>query len=192
MAYTITQAADAEPLTVSEVKYQLPLPQTENAWDSWIQAAISAARQYAETKTQRTFITSTIRQIHDCFPFRFDLETGPVQSVASVEYLDQSQAWQTVDPSVYTADVISQVARITPKFGQIWPIPVVQIASVRVNYVAGYGEAQDVPQGLKVWMKARIAAMWQNREEIVVGSRLTVAPLPFIDSMLDPYRVVVF
>lgn len=206
MSYQITVPADAEALTISEVKYQLPWPQTDTTWDLWIQSAIVAARQFAENKTQKVFVTSTVLQVLDSFPggqpatvpfgHAFSLpvnailcETAPVQSIASIQYLDFTGTWQTVAPTAYTADLVTEPARITPVFGMIWPIPMPQIGAVRVTYVAGYGEPKDVPEGLKAWMKMRIGAMWQNREEISVGTRLTVNELPFVDGMLDNFRV---
>lgn len=215
MAFAITTAADAEPLTVSEVKYQLPWPQTDNTWDIWIQSAIAAARQYAEIYTQKVFVTSTVTQVVDRFPgsraalallpnaYQIGdaignpflpnggilLEVAPVQSVTKIEYTDTTGALLTVDPATYVADLITEPARITPLFGQSWPVAQSQIAAVKLTYIAGYGEPKDVPEGLKVWMKMRIAALWQNREEVVVGSRLTVGELPFVDAMLDAFRI---
>lgn len=206
MPFHITVPADAEALTLSEVKYQLPWPQGDTSWDLWIQSAITAARQFAENKTQKIFVTSTVEQILDSFPGGTPayvpfgtayglpsnailLDVAPVQSIISVVYMDMSGTWQTMDPATYVADVVSEPARITPVFGAIWPIPRPQIASVKVTYVAGYGEPTDVPEGLKAWMKMRIGALWQNREEIVVGTRLTIGELPFVDGMLDNFRV---
>lgn len=206
MSFTIITPAGAEPLTLSDVKYQIPWPQTDTTWDPWLTSAIIAARMFAENKTQKTFITSQILQVLDSFPGGapgavpwgrdFSLppnailcETAPVQSIESIQYLDMAGNVQTVDPSVYTYDLVSEPARITPVFGQIWPIPRPEIGAVRVTYIAGYGTADDVPEGLKAWMKMRIGAMFQNREEISVGTRITVNELPFVDGMLDNFRV---
>jgi hypothetical protein len=36
----------------------------------------------------------------------------------------------------------------------------------------------------------RIGALYENREETAVGARIVVAELPFVDRLLDPYRIV--
>jgi uncharacterized phiE125 gp8 family phage protein len=192
MSIAIVTPADAEPLTVADAKHQIPWPQSDSTWDVWIQSAIVAARQFAETKTQKTFCTSVVRETLDCFPRIIRCDTWPIQSITTIEYLDFDGTWQTVDPTLYTSDLDAEPARITPKFGRVWPIPVPQIGAVRLTYVAGYGGPEKVPEGIKTWMKMRIAAMFQNREEVVVGSRLTVSELPFVDGMLDNFRVTRF
>lgn len=48
----------------------------------------------------------------------------------------------------------------------------------------------NIPEGLKSWMHLRAGALYQNREEAVVGKYLRVDRLPFVDALLDPYRVV--
>lgn len=45
----------------------------------------------------------------------------------------------------------------------------------------------EVPEGMKAWMKLRLGTLDQSREDVVTG--VSVAPLPFIDRLLDPYRL---
>ena len=121
------------------------------------------------------------------------LEHGPVQSVDSITYLDMSSVVQTMPSANYIADMAGLLTRITPRFGQIWPITLPQIGSVTVNFTAGYGTTADkVPAGLIQWMKLRIGTLCENREEVVTGRGITVTPMPFMDGLLDPYRLVRF
>ena len=46
-----------------------------------------------------------------------------------------------------------------------------------------------VPDGIRAWMKLRIGSLYQNREEVAALSRGSLADLPFVDGLLDPYRV---
>jgi len=39
-------------------------------------------------------------------------------------------------------------------------------------------------------MLLRIGALYENREEIVVGRGITANPLSIAESLLDPYRIV--
>lgn len=45
----------------------------------------------------------------------------------------------------------------------------------------------EVPEGLKAWMKLKLGTLDQSREDAVTG--VTVAPLPFVDRLLDTYRL---
>jgi len=47
-----------------------------------------------------------------------------------------------------------------------------------------------VPEGIKSWIKVRIGGLDKHRQETVTGT--TVAPVPFIDRLLDPFRAYGF
>jgi hypothetical protein len=61
---------------------------------------------------------------------------------------------------------------------------------VQISFTAGYGAAVDVPAGIKTWMLMRIGSFYENREEESVAYRVTVQHLPFVDTLLDPYRIM--
>lgn len=120
------------------------------------------------------------------------LPLPPLQSVESIVYIDQLGEPQTLPNTEYKVDAFSEPARIVPAFGKGWPATRNEIAAVEVNFTAGYGNADDVPAGIKSWMLMRIGALYENREEIIVGRRLVSIDLPFVNRLLDPYRFVVF
>lgn len=177
--------------------------------DALLTMLIAAARKFAESFTGRSFITQSWKLVLDGFPRGGDfsgwitdnslpssaivLDRGTVQSIDSIQYLSMSKAQLTIDPSVYIADLSGCPARITPVFGQIWPADVMpQIASVQVAYTAGYGPAAtDVPEGIRDWIAMRVATIYRFREEAEQASRGgKIEPLPWVDNLLDPYRVV--
>lgn len=45
-----------------------------------------------------------------------------------------------------------------------------------------------VPDGLRSWMLLRVGVLYENREEAAVGPRVVVAPLPYVDGLLDPFN----
>lgn len=49
-----------------------------------------------------------------------------------------------------------------------------------------------IPEGVKAWMLMRAGALYENREEVAVMHRGQIQPLPFVDGLLDPYRVVTY
>ena len=58
-----------------------------------------------------------------------------------------------------------------------------------VTFDAGYGTAAQVPEGIKSWIKLRVGSLYAHREEMSILMRGRIDPLPFVDGLLDPYRV---
>jgi uncharacterized phiE125 gp8 family phage protein len=151
---------------VSLVEAKLHLRVDFDEDDMLIASLITAARQAAETLTGRQLTTARWRQVLDCFPgpslmgvpagqvftlpgHAILLAKAPVQSVVSIDYLDMASALQTMPASSYTVDAACEPARITPVFGQIWPVSLPQMGAVLVTFDAGYGNASRVPEGIK-------------------------------------------
>ena len=193
-----------EPVSLIDAKLHLRVDFDED--DTLIASLISAARQAAETLTGRQFTTARWKMVLDSFPgpslmgvpagqsfslpgHAILLFKTPVQSVVSINYLDMGSALQVMPASTYTVDAACEPARVTPVFGQIWPICLPQIGAVSVIFDAGYGTAAEVPQGIKSWIKLRVGSLYAHREEVAVLSRGRVEALPFIDGLLDPYKV---
>lgn len=194
----------AEPVSLAEAKLHLRVDFDED--DALIQALISAARQAAEMLTQRQLVTARWRMVLDSFPgcglmgvpagqtftlpgHAILLTKSPVASVVEICYLDLAGVSQFMPSAHYTVDKACEPARITPVFGQIWPVALPQIGAVSVTFDAGYGSAADVPEGLKSWIKLRLGSLYAHREEVASMARGRIDPLPFVDGLLDPYKV---
>lgn len=193
-----------EPVSLAEAKLHLRVDIADD--DALITALISAARQAAETITGRQIVTARWKMILDSFPgpsligvpagqsfslpgHAILLSKCPVQSVVSVQYLDMAGTLQTLASNTYTADLACEPARVTPVFGQIWPVTLPQIGAVTVTFDAGYGAASAIPEGIKSWIKLRVGSLYAHREEVAFVTRGRVESLPFIDGLLDPYKV---
>jgi uncharacterized phiE125 gp8 family phage protein len=174
--------------------------------DPLIGSLITAARQAAETITGRQLMTARWRLVLDAFPGPLLMHAGsgssfglpahailiakcPVQSVLSVEYLDMNGTPQVLPASDYVLDVACEPARLSPVFGKTWPPTLPQIGAVTVTFDAGYGSASEVPEGLKSWIKLRVGSLYGHREEMAVLSRGRIDPLPFVDGLLDGFKV---
>lgn len=193
-----------EPVSLEEAKLHLRVDFDDD--DGLIQALISAARQAAETITNRQFITARWKLVMDSFPgpslmgvpagqpftlpgHAILIQKSPVLNVVSINYLDMAGVMQTMPSSNYTVDTACEPARITPVFGQIWPISLPQIGSVSVTFDVGYGNAAVVPEGIKSWIKLRVGSLYAHREEVAALSRGRIESLPFVDGLLDPFKV---
>lgn len=177
-----------EPVTLSEARLHLRVDTADD--DPLIGALISAARLHAEMLTARQFLPARWRLVLDRFTPMVLLNRSPVVSVISVRYLDMGGLWQIMPATDYVVESSSEPARITPSFGKIWPPTLPQIGSVEILFDAGYADATKVPDGIKRWMLLRVGSLYQHREEMSVLPAGRIDPLPFVDSLLDPYRVV--
>lgn len=185
---TDTPAA-SECVTLAEAKLHLKEELTEN--DALISALITAARQEAEHKMRRTLVETVWEQQLDAFPADgcTCLHNPPVQSVTSVKYYDAAGALQTLDPSYYVLDAASEPARLVLAYGQSWPSTYSRPGAVQIRYVAGLPVADKalVPEVIKAWIKLRVGTLYEHREQIAAG--VSIAEIPFVDGLLDPYKV---
>jgi uncharacterized phiE125 gp8 family phage protein len=190
----------SEPISLADAKNHLRIDSDITSDDTLINLLISAARRYGETITGRSFITQQWRLTLDGWASGLDdslyslieLPRGDVQRVDQITYLDMSRVQQTLDLSTVAQDLSINPARLTPIFGTVWPPALPQIAAVKIDYTTGYGDsAASVPEGIRQWMLVRISTLYEHREEVEVVSRGKVEPMPFVDSLLDPYRVLV-
>lgn len=153
MPVQIITAPAAEPLHLLDALQHIR--QDAAVDDAHVLATISAARKAAETKTWRQLIGTRCRQTMDSFPGvgqsgtpwgatytrpgnSIFLDRLPVVLVESIQYLAQDGTTQTVSPATYTVDYSCEPCRITPVFGQIWPIPIPQIGAAWVTFIAGF------------------------------------------------------
>jgi uncharacterized phiE125 gp8 family phage protein len=122
--------------------------------------------------------------------FEIFLDHAPLASVDSIGYTDTDGVLQTLSPSLYKVDSVSEPCRVVPAYGTTWPGTRNEINSVTVTYTCGYGAtAASVPEPIKSWIKLRIGAMYENREEFATGRSIVAIEMPFIDGLLQNYRV---
>lgn len=185
MALKLITAPTEEPVSLAEATLHLRVD--HSADDTLITALIAAARDFAEHQTGRAFCTQVWELALDAFPADvFKLPRAPLASVTSIKYDDTAGVEQTLAPSAYYVDTHSVPGEVVPAYGTEWPAALDAANAVRVRYVAGYGAAAAVPAGIKQWMLVRIGTLYQRREEVAAGG---VQPLPYVDRLLDPYRV---
>lgn len=210
---TIKTAATDAPVTLDEAKLHLRV--TDTSEDALISVLIEAATADAENITCRALMPQVWTYTADAFPgwvYRYQdgrwplraypvtrhsdsneivLRRPPVTGIESVKYVDAATGTlSTLDQSLYQlASANDYAARLVPSFGNTWPVAREQPEAVQVVFSCGYADAASVPAPIKAWIKLRIGALYENRESLVVGQRLVALDLPFVDSLLDSYRV---
>ena len=174
-----------EPVTLTEAKDHLRVDHAAD--DAWIGECIVAARQWCEQYCGRTFITSTWDWYLDALGDTLEIPMPPTQSVTSITYMDSNGDSQVLSTALYRVDVISQPARITSAYGEIWPSTYDVINSVTVRVVAGYGGAAQVPSSIRHAILIMVGELYENREDSIA---LTINSVPFgVRALLAPYRI---
>lgn len=123
-------------------------------------------------------MTATYTLKLDRFPFDdyIDLPKPPLVSVTSVSYVDLTGATQTFSASRYEVDTDGEPGRIYLKYGESWPSTRTQRNAVTIVFVAGYGDASDVPENIKHSIKLKAAHWYENREGSVPGVSIVSLP----------------
>ena len=163
MNWKITTQPEAEPVSLSEAKLHLRVSHDDE--DDLIGSLISAARKWCEDYQGRSYVTRTITAKVDEFGSSIDLPRPPIQSVTSVKYTDSDGTEITVDSDDYEVDTIGDKV-----ISDEWPDEQLEVA-----YVAGYGDAADVPDLFKAAIKLIVGHLYENREQV---TSLRVQDLP--------------
>lgn len=173
-----------EPVTLAQVKANCRIDGADE--DALIGTLISAAREMAEQITGRSLATQTWERVLDAFPCgEIELYNPPVAAIVSVKYIDLDGVEQTLDSSLYALDSDSSPAWLLPAWGTDWPTARDSANALRVRYTAGYAEGA-CPQAIQHWLLAMVAHAYRNRE---AASDKPMQRLPFLDGLLDRYRV---
>jgi uncharacterized phiE125 gp8 family phage protein len=162
VSLSLVTAPESEPISVDDVKLhgRVVVAHEDALYDEWI----VGAREYAETFTHRALLTQTWDWKLDAFPCGdyLELPLAPLISVTSVTYVDSAGVTQTWSTSLYTVDAPvgpkARCGRVVPIYGGIWPATRDVVNAVTVRFIAGYGDAGDVPRLIVTCLKEHVRA----------------------------------
>lgn len=186
MAEICTVNPTEEPVSIEEVKMHLKLDGDEE--DSYLARLIEAARRVSERNTGRAYITQTWQysfQLRD-FSRTIKLPKQPYKSITTLEYYDGvTYAWVAMTASQYKVLGMGDQGELMllEYPGSIF----------RVTYQAGYGASSSyVPADLRAAILRRIATMYENRQDVVVGTVFAKMDKDqAADAFEAPYKVAV-
>ena len=157
---TVETAPAVEPVTLTEAKQHLRVDIDDD--DTYIEALIVAARQYAEEYLDRALISQQLAVRMDTFPYEFELPRPPMATsgtltTTAVTYaLDPGSAstavptTTTLSTSQYRVDRDDTPGRIRTVYNGTWPSHLSDPNAVTVTWWAGYGSStSDVPQAMQ-------------------------------------------
>lgn len=193
---TVQSAPPAEPLTLAEAKLHLRVDSDITADDALISALIIMAREWVENYCRRSMVQRTLELRMDCWPRVIRLPRGPVISVTSVKYVDSGGTLTTLSASNYQVDLYSTPARITPLFGEPWPVPKLgELNAIVVRYVAGYADdgasptdyTANIPETMLAAMKLIMGHLYENRE---LAAAVQLYDMPFaVKALLAQHEI---
>lgn len=192
-----TSAPAETPITLAEAKAHLRVLHSQE--DALIEALIWAATVHLDGRhgaLGRCLVTQSWEYRLNCLPLwgRIEIPLPPLQSVASVKYIDEAGDEQTLATDQYVVDTGTYVGRIRRAYDVVWPFSRDEEHAVRIRFTAGYGAAEDVPQPIKQAMLLMIGHLYRNREsvrETTPGSDIIEVPLA-AEYLLSPYRIPTF
>lgn len=196
MSLTLITAPTVEPLSLVEAKAHLRVVDDDD--DELIALYIQAARSFVDGKDGflgRCLVTQTWQLTLDEFPLdEIKIPLPPLQGIVSISYFNPQGNITTMAQGDYYVDTDSEPGWVVPL--TTWPTPLAAINAVQIQFIAGYAPNENspadltanVPAQVKQGMLLMIGAMYDQREDFVVG---TIAQkLPFSsDNLFRPYRV---
>lgn len=191
MTLDLVTAPTEEPVTLQEAKDHLRIDHTDE--DIYLATLIKASRKIVEKLLNKTLITQTWDLYEDAFPGTpYDVPLPPLSSVTSIIYTDSDDDETTVTATTYVVDAKSQPGRINLAYGMSWPsTTLTTLNAVKIRYIAGYGDALDVPDEYKQAVLMLIGHFYENREATTDLRNLEQVPIGVYD-ILGIDRVYVF
>lgn len=159
MRLVLTTPPAIEPLTAAELRARVGIG-AEIA-DATVDAWIKAARQTIDgwSGIGRALITQTWTMYLPCFARQIRIPLAPIQSIASVKYVDVEGDEQTVPDTDYRL-VPGLPVYVELVAGKNWPAHRSQSDAVRLAFVAGYGStASAVPEPIRTAIALRASRL---------------------------------
>jgi uncharacterized phiE125 gp8 family phage protein len=191
-----------EPVTLAQARDWARVDTAEGQ-DDVLRMLIKAMRRYAENKTGRVFIPRTFQAITPDICVvdgrnGFVLPYPPLISVESIYYYDTDGTDTLLAASQYDVHTWREPGIVVEEWDSTWPSYRREPDAWRISFTAGYspgspnderGYQDSLPDDLKTWIHARIATLYENREQIITGTIVSDLPYHFADGLLDSLMV---
>lgn len=188
MTLKLITAPASEPVTLTEAKAHCRVDGSDD--DTLITSLIVTARAECEHELGRALFTQTWERVLDYFPaVEVELGMPPVASITSITYIDTTGTSQTLSASAYVLDADRQPGWVLPAYGYQWPATQDTANAVRIRFVSGWSDTDDIPAPIKHWVLLRVGTLYKFREAIAAGVSATMLGERYADRLLDRYRV---
>lgn len=174
-------------VTKAQLKAHLRMAPGVTTYDTVLEDCITDAVWLLHGQSgelNRTVMPTTYKRYWKKFPSPADFEEyqkdescklwlpfPPVQSVTSVEYLDEDGATQTLVSTAYELISGNMTAHVELLADEVWPTTAVHPRAVTVTYVAGY---TTYPNLMKRLIKLMAGHYWENGEATLNEPRVVI------------------
>ncbi|ESX78485.1 head-tail connector protein [Mesorhizobium sp. LSHC414A00] len=169
---TVAIAPTSEPVSLVEAKRQVHVDFDDD--DDYLNGLIATARNHVEKYCGAYLATQTVTAQADSWCDLAHLSVLPVQTVASLAYVDTNGNAQTVATTVYEL----RGEAIVLKYGQVWP-PKQHGSLIMLTAVVGFAQVEPA---VKHAIMLRIADLYQTRESAMEAGWTS------FDSLLSNHR----
>lgn len=173
-------------LTLAEAKAHLRVDSSHE--DTLISSLLASATERFDAEhgvLGRALVTQTWQMTGPAFGSEWKISPVPVQSIASVTYLDADEVPQMLASTNYRLVKDNQTATIH------WRNDLPGVAdhheAITVQFVAGYGAASAVPVGIKQAILLLVGHWHEHRQIVAFGSHSPIAMA--LDAQTQLYRV---
>ncbi len=189
---SLTRAAQpvVEPVSLADAKTHLRVD-TESD-DDQILALITAAREWCENYTQRTFVHTQWTMTFDTFPWEIELPRPPVavasgNTATTITYAMETGGTATLATSQYRVDRTAEPGVIRTVYAGTWPSHLLDRNSISVTWWGGYGEdGTKVPKVVRAAILMLVAYWYERR---LAADQVAATAVPFgVSSMLDSIK----
>jgi uncharacterized phiE125 gp8 family phage protein len=179
VALKLITAPSVEPIILEETKSYMRLDSSDD--DPLIDMLIISARQKAEIRTRRAFITQTWDYILDSVGSTIEIPKPPLSAIGGIFVTGDDGLENTVNSSSYVADVNSEPGRVQLVLGETWPVHR-RCNGFRIRFTAGYGNNTQIPPQIKIALMNMVAYAYENRGSPEVPREA--------EAILEGYRVM--
>jgi uncharacterized phiE125 gp8 family phage protein len=186
---TCTEPAEALPVSIEQARLNCRID--GDCEDERLTDHIKEATRWIQEQTEAALITSTWQWTLDKFPQKkrwLDLPVWPVQSIASITYVDVNSDSQTIAAGDIVLRANNGRSRLALEDWAPWPATRTTPDAIQIEFVAGYGdESTDVPS---LWQRAILLLVghwFANAEATSFGSAVNEIPLG-VNSILETLR----
>lgn len=189
---SLTRASQpvVEPVSLSDAKTHLRVDSETD--DDHILALITAAREWCENYTQRTFVHTQWTMTMDAFPWEIELPRPPVavasgNTATTITYAVEGGGTSTLATSQYRVDRTAEPGVIRTVYAGTWPSFLLDRNSISVTWWAGYGEdGSKLPKVVRSAILMLVAYWYERR---LAADQVAATAVPFgVSSMLDSIK----
>lgn len=163
VALNLITAPLIEPITLAQSKEWLKSRLDLDIDDETITDLTKMAREYCERYTKRALLTQTWELVYSYQPSVVCFPLGQLQSVESVNVIQEDDTADLQDPSLYHTSLNTDQGKLWLKNNATWQTTERWYDNFKVRFVCGWDDVSKIPEVYKTGIKKLMAYMYENR-----------------------------